>query len=42
VGVVAELPLAGRFDEARSGGPSVDAGAGWVHVGFAGGLLTYL
>jgi hypothetical protein len=42
VGLVAEVPLAGRFDEVRTGGAAVDAGAGWVHVGFVGGLLTYL
>jgi hypothetical protein len=42
VGVVAEVPLAGRFDEMRTGAASVDAGAGWVHVGVVGGLLTYL
>jgi hypothetical protein len=42
VGVVAELPLAGRFDEVRAGAASLDASAGWVHVGFVGGLLTYL
>jgi hypothetical protein len=41
-GAVAELPLAGRFDETRSGGgPAVDAGASWLHVGLVGGLLTY-
>jgi hypothetical protein len=42
VGVVAEVPLAGRFDEVRSGAAAVDSGAGWVHVGVVGGLLTYL
>jgi len=42
VGIVAELPLTGRFDETRTGAASVDTGAGWVHVGFVGGLLTYL
>ena len=42
VGVVAEVPLAGRFAEVRTGAASVDAGASWVHVGFVGGLLTYL
>ena len=42
VGVVVEAPLAGRFDEARTGLPSVGAGASWLHVGFVGGLLTYL
>ncbi len=42
VGLVVEAPLAGRFDEVRMGAASVDAGAGWLHVGFVGGLLTYL
>ncbi len=42
VGVALEAPLAGHFDETRSGAPTVDAGAGWLHVGVVGGLLTYL
>jgi hypothetical protein len=42
VGFVVEAPVTGRFDEVRAGAPSVDAGAGWVHVGVVGGLLTYL
>jgi len=42
VGFVVEAPLTGRFDEVRAGAASVDAGAGWVHVGVVGGLLTYL
>jgi hypothetical protein len=41
-GLVAELPLTGTFDEARTGAATVDSGAGWLHVGFVGGLLTYL
>jgi hypothetical protein len=42
-GLIVELPLAGRFDEQRSGGgASVGAPAAWTHVGIAGGLLTYL
>jgi hypothetical protein len=42
VGVAIEAPLAGHFDETKSGAPTVDAGAGWLHVGVVGGLLTYL
>jgi hypothetical protein len=42
VGLVVEAPLTGRFDEVRSGAGTVNAGAGWVHVGVVGGLLTYL
>jgi len=42
LGIVAEVPLTGRFAEVRTGAASVDAGASWVHVGFVGGLLTYL
>jgi hypothetical protein len=42
VGLVVEAPLAGRFDETKTGAPSVDAAAGWLHVGAVGGLLTYL
>ena len=42
LGIVAEVPLAGRFSEVRTGAASVDAGADWVHVGLVGGLLTYL
>lgn len=42
-GIFAEVPLAGWFDERRSGGgASVDAGAAWLHVGLTGGLLVYL
>jgi len=42
VGLVVEAPLTGRFEESRSGAANVEAGAGWVHVGVVGGLLTYL
>jgi hypothetical protein len=41
-GIVAELPVVGRFDEHRVGGPSVDGGAAWTHVGVLGGIVTYL
>jgi hypothetical protein len=41
-GLVAELPVVGRFDERRVGGPSVDGGAAWTHVGVLGGIVTYL
>jgi hypothetical protein len=42
VGVAVEAPLAGHFDEAKTGAPTVDASAGWLHVGVVGGILTYL
>ena len=41
-GVVVEAPLTGSFSEQRGGAPNIDAGAAWTHVGFVGGLLTYL
>ena len=42
-GAIGELPLAGSFDETRSGGhPGVQASAAWLHIGVTGGLLAYL
>ena len=42
LGLVVEAPVTGSFSEQRTGAPGVDAGAAWTHVGFVGGLLTYL